>query len=260
MSMQVDSIDEHVSATQLHEWGMNERSAITFPTSLFEKIVRRRRGGVCFEQNVLLAWLLHSLGFGVEILKAHVNRSLRGVAPTFNMIAPTHVCLRVRVPGDESDYYVDCGLGPSALAPMRFDRLGERQLELNADGETRRTWLIDTVAAGLELCGDVGPWTTVSFQEPTSPHMYERLYISPLPWRSVSEIDGALDFIHRSPISWFVLTVIVIRSSDRQLFVLQNGTLVVTDVRSGHSTTHERIDPKHLLQQSDDELVVYSAA
>jgi arylamine N-acetyltransferase len=227
-----------VDATQLHAFGMNAESSLTFPTPLFEKIVRERRGGVCFEQNVLLAWLLDALGFRVEILKAHVNRSLRGAPPTFNMIAPTHVCLRVRIDNCDDAYYVDCGLGPSSLTPLRFDLHGVEQIE-SPSPDPRRFWRIDNDAnaQSITMCGDAGPWITVSYREPTAAEPYFRLWISARPWLSIDEINGALDFIYQSPISWFVLTVIVIRSTERETHVLQNGTLVITDVRTGESTT-----------------------
>lgn len=231
-----------VDAMQLHAFGMNATSTLTFPTPLFDKIVRARRGGVCFEQNVLLAWLLDALGFRVQILKAHVNRSARGAPPTFNLVAPTHVCLRVQCNDDASvSYYVDCGLGPSPLTPLRFDLVGVEQVESDA----RRLWRLDTVPLDAlpVMCGDAGPWTTVQYREPCASAAYARLWISARPWHSVDEIAGALDFIYTSPISWFVLTVIVIRSTERATHVLQNGTLVTTVVRTGDSTTQTNVDP-----------------
>ena len=40
--------------------------------ALFEKIVRRRRGGFCYELNGLFAGLLRTLGFQVTMLSAEV--------------------------------------------------------------------------------------------------------------------------------------------------------------------------------------------
>src|SRR6267142_5206908 len=40
--------------------------------ALFEKIVRRRRGGFCYELNGLFAALLRALGFEVAMLSAEV--------------------------------------------------------------------------------------------------------------------------------------------------------------------------------------------
>ena len=38
------------------------------PEAIFAKLVHRRRGGYCFEQNLLMAAVLEALGFGVTRL------------------------------------------------------------------------------------------------------------------------------------------------------------------------------------------------
>ncbi|KAG7317565.1 hypothetical protein KOW79_018600 [Hemibagrus wyckioides] len=43
---------------------------------LYDKIVLKRRGGFCFENNGLFSWLLSQLGFKVEILSAQLPLSL----------------------------------------------------------------------------------------------------------------------------------------------------------------------------------------
>ena len=45
------------------------------PAALFDKIVRRRRGGYCFELNALFAELLSSLGFDVRLHFARYGAS-----------------------------------------------------------------------------------------------------------------------------------------------------------------------------------------
>jgi len=42
------------------------------PDALFDKIVRRRRGGFCYELNSLFAWLLGELGFDARMMSAGV--------------------------------------------------------------------------------------------------------------------------------------------------------------------------------------------
>ena len=42
------------------------------PEALFDKLVRRRRGGYCFEQNGVMAYVLSQLGFGVDVLGGRV--------------------------------------------------------------------------------------------------------------------------------------------------------------------------------------------
>jgi N-hydroxyarylamine O-acetyltransferase len=79
------------------------------PESLFEKLVCRRRGGYCFEQNLLLKGALQSLGFEVAIYLARVRV---GLAP--GAIRPrSHLVLRVLADG--SAWHADVGFGRGTL-------------------------------------------------------------------------------------------------------------------------------------------------
>jgi N-hydroxyarylamine O-acetyltransferase len=72
--------------------------------SLQDKIVRRRRGGYCFEQNTLFAAVLRQLGYRVECLEARV-RPLGASAP----LPRTHMLLRVEIEGRA--WLADVGFG-----------------------------------------------------------------------------------------------------------------------------------------------------
>jgi N-hydroxyarylamine O-acetyltransferase len=52
--------------------------------ALFDKIVRRRRGGYCYEANGLFAALLRALGFEVAMLAAGVAEKEGGFGPQFD--------------------------------------------------------------------------------------------------------------------------------------------------------------------------------
>jgi len=83
--------------------------------SLQERLVDRRRGGYCFEQNTLFAGVLRELGFRVETLEARV-RPPDAPAP----LPRTHMLLRVELP--EGTYLADVGFGGDGpLAPVPFD-------------------------------------------------------------------------------------------------------------------------------------------
>jgi len=83
--------------------------------SLEAKLVARRRGGYCFEQNSLFAAVLRALGFRVETLEARVRPP--GAA---SVLARTHMVLLVRHP--EGDRLVDVGFGADGpLAPVPAD-------------------------------------------------------------------------------------------------------------------------------------------
>lgn len=77
--------------------------------ALFEKIVRRRRGGFCYELNGLFGWCLRELGFRVEMLSARV---FDGDAPGPDF---DHMLLLVRGDGD---LVADVGFGDSFIEPI----------------------------------------------------------------------------------------------------------------------------------------------
>jgi N-hydroxyarylamine O-acetyltransferase len=84
------------------------------PASVQAKLVRDRRGGYCYEQNLLLRHALEALGFRVAGLAARV------LWYTPDSITPrTHMLLRVVVGGDS--YLADVGFGSQTLTgPLRL--------------------------------------------------------------------------------------------------------------------------------------------
>ncbi|OBA93517.1 arylamine N-acetyltransferase [Mycobacteriaceae bacterium 1482268.1] len=88
------------------------------PETLVQKLVRRGRGGYCFEQNGVMAYVLSQLGFGVDVLGGRVVwMNTSGELP-----AQTHQALAVTVPGDDGRYLVDVGFGGQTLtSPIRLE-------------------------------------------------------------------------------------------------------------------------------------------
>ena len=79
---------------------------------ILDKIVRRRRGGLCFEINAAFAWLLRGLGYRVSMLSGDVLRSGR-----FEIL-DDHMLLRVDFGPDEPPYLADVGFGDGFLRPL----------------------------------------------------------------------------------------------------------------------------------------------
>lgn len=71
------------------------------------KLVVRRRGGYCFEQNTLFMAVLRALGFEVEAFEARVRLG------TSELLPRTHMVLRVRLA--EGDHLADVGFGGQGL-------------------------------------------------------------------------------------------------------------------------------------------------
>lgn len=89
------------------------------PEALTDKLVHRRRGGYCYEQNGLMGYVLDDLGFGVRRFAGRVVWTL---APGDPMPAQTHTLLAVTLPGDEQPYLVDVGFGgQTPTSPIRLE-------------------------------------------------------------------------------------------------------------------------------------------
>ena len=80
--------------------------------SIYEKIVSKRRGGFCYECNILFFDLLNALGFQVAYLSARMVKGTE-VGPEYD-----HMVLLVNL-GQE--YLVDVGNGQSCREPLRID-------------------------------------------------------------------------------------------------------------------------------------------
>ncbi|PZS11083.1 MAG: acetyltransferase [Solirubrobacterales bacterium] len=82
---------------------------------LHGKMVSRRRGGYCFEQNLLLKAALETLGAEVDLLLARVRLG----APYGALRPRSHLVLRVRAEG--ASWHADVGFGAGGpLEPLPF--------------------------------------------------------------------------------------------------------------------------------------------
>jgi N-hydroxyarylamine O-acetyltransferase len=108
----------------------------------YDKIVRRRRGGWCYEMNGVMEWALKEIGFEVMRICAGVMRMRTGDAQLGN-----HLCLLVRL---DQPYLVDVGFGGSLTEPLPL-RASERddrpyRLGLSEPGESY--WRFAEIAHG----------------------------------------------------------------------------------------------------------------
>jgi N-hydroxyarylamine O-acetyltransferase len=151
----------------LHDVHRAHATSITFenldphrgiPVSLAEedlerKLVRERRGGYCFEQNLLLASALQHLGLEVEPMLARV----RVGAPPGTVRPRSHLVLRV-TDGDGRAWHADVGFGSGTLLdPIPFGPDGGAAHEQSG-------WSFRVVEEGPELVLQTladGTWSDV---------------------------------------------------------------------------------------------------
>jgi N-hydroxyarylamine O-acetyltransferase len=96
---------------------------------IYDKLVRRHRGGFCYELNGLFARLLRGLGFTVTLLSAEVAQEEGGYSPEFD-----HLTLLIHQL-DGSDWLADVGFGDSFRRPLRMRADIEQE---GADGHLYR--------------------------------------------------------------------------------------------------------------------------
>ena len=166
--------------------------------SFYDKVVRRRRGGFCYELNGLFAWLLDQLGFKVTLLSVRViGDSQEG--PEFD-----HLLLLV-----ESDrcLIADVGFGDLFLEPLRLEP-GQEQRQ--SSGVFR---LIDT---GSE-------W---ALQRREGTH-WEAKYVFSLKPHRLSEFSEMCHFHQTSPDSHFTQQAICSIARANGRVTLSNNRLIV---------------------------------
>jgi arylamine N-acetyltransferase len=89
------------------------------PEALADKLIRRRRGGYCYEHNGLMGDVLEELGFSVRRFGARVVWTLAAGAP---VPSQTHTLLAVALPGGPQLYLVDVGFGgQTPTSPLRLE-------------------------------------------------------------------------------------------------------------------------------------------
>jgi N-hydroxyarylamine O-acetyltransferase len=124
------------------------------PAALYDKIVRRHRGGFCYELNGLLATILRDLGYGVTVVSVQFVEDDGAFSPPFD-----HMALVVASPDSPDLWLVDVAGGrrssanplplidgftefqPDIQRAFRLTAIGDRwQLDEQPPGEP---WLPD---------------------------------------------------------------------------------------------------------------------
>ncbi|WP_157930619.1 arylamine N-acetyltransferase family protein [Glycomyces xiaoerkulensis] len=169
--------------------------------ALFEKLVERRRGGFCYEQNEVMAHALEAMGFEVVRMRGGVARAVHGDREWFN-----HLPLLVRL--KKGDYLADAGLGLGFCDPLPLaegsHRVGSFNFSLRRLDE--RLWRC-SLDPRVEL---------LSFDFDLSP-------------RRIEDYGPKCRELETSPESGFVKTLAVERPRPHEVRALRARTLTVHD-------------------------------
>ncbi|MQA61850.1 MAG: arylamine N-acetyltransferase [Actinophytocola sp.] len=105
--------ERHLSTVPFENLSIHIGERITLTEdALFDKIVRRKRGGFCYELNGAFAALLAGLGFDVTLLAVKVFIDGGKTGPPFD-----HLALRVDL---DEPWLADVGFGRHARRPLRL--------------------------------------------------------------------------------------------------------------------------------------------
>lgn len=188
------------------------------PNLLYEKIVTRRRGGVCYELNGLFHTLLHELGFDVSMRAATVN--LNG--SWFK--EGTHLINIVRLNGE--DYLVDVGFGgntPSRPIPLT----GQEVFAVSAYYRVRPN------------LGEQNEWV-LEKKEDTDWIIHYKFSQKE---RVIGDFKSVCSFTQYSENSTFNKTPVIMRVTDQGRITLHDQSLTIVE---GLNKTKYVIDPDRI--------------
>jgi N-hydroxyarylamine O-acetyltransferase len=183
---------------------------------LVDKIVRRRRGGFCYELNGGFALLLQALGAQVTRLAARVYGDGQ-VGPPFD-----HLALAVRLPDGSGPWLADVGFGRHSDFPLLLDSRSEQ------DDPAGRFLLADTGHGDVDVIKDGEPQYRIELRA-----------------RSLADFIPTCWWQQTSPLSHFTRSTVCSRLTDDGRISISGRTLIAT---SGGSRTEQQLD-------SDDALL-----
>ena len=167
--------------------------------SFYDKIVRRRRGGFCYELNGLFGWLLEQLGFSVTMLSARVYDGAQP-GPEFD-----HLVLLIKI---EEFLIADVGFGDSFLEPLRL----EAQADTSQHGSSYRLIKSDS------------DWVLQRRRESD----WEPQYIFSLTPRCLAEFSAMCQYHQTSPESVFTQKAVCSLATSDGRITLSIGRLIMT--------------------------------
>ncbi|MEO8309145.1 MAG: arylamine N-acetyltransferase [Pseudomonadota bacterium] len=176
------------------------------PEAVAEKLITRRRGGWCFEQNQLLGSALREMGFVVKDLAARVLWGQQADAVT----PRTHRVLQVRCDG--RDWLVDAGFGGQSLTGV---------LDLQSDMEQALPHeLLRLRTSGADRVLETRLWD-----------QWRPMYRFDLQPQLAVDFEAANYWLSHDPASRFVTTLIAALPTPQGRHALRDGLLTWYDAQ-----------------------------
>ncbi|MFZ4929370.1 arylamine N-acetyltransferase family protein [Chryseobacterium sp. Mn2064] len=174
---------------------------------IFDKLVNKKRGGYCYEQNSLFKDVLQTLGFNVKMHLARVLWSSKDGSET----ARTHMLLSTEIKGER--YLVDVGFGSMTLtAPILFNTEQSNNEQETPNGSFRLVY-IDPDFYRLDV-----------FKNEWLP-----IYKFSLEEVQLTDIDMANWYVATGPSSMFNKFLMITRVDENARYTLFNRELIIRD-------------------------------
>lgn len=184
--------------------------------AVYEKIVKRKRGGLCFENNSLFYWALTEIGFEVKIIEAEMfpKEQFKG---HFD-----HMALIVKI--DAIEYLVDVGNGKYFGKPMPI----LSKAVTKAEGINYK----------ISNYGDKD--FVLCFENNAS---WKYRYAFRLAPKSLTDFKKMSQFIETSPDSPFTHSLLATLYQGDKRITLSGNRLLITE-NSGHKTQKKIQEPE----------------
>lgn len=192
--------------------------------SFYQKIVKRQRGGYCYENNGLFHALLNALGFQCRLVSGTIYRpdgtwARRG----------SHACTVVTLDGKE--YLTDVGFGDSARGPLPLT--GEVHQDVSG------FYCMKKVEEGIydieRMQADENDWNTII-----------RIDTTPM---KLADFADANEFNQTSDKSPFTQKDIVTIATTNGRVTLSGQKLTTTEKGEKHETTISETEKKDVLER-----------
>jgi N-hydroxyarylamine O-acetyltransferase len=188
--------------------------------SLTDKLIDRKRGGYCYEQNTLLMAALQTMGYTVRSLAGRVQWQAPG-----RVAARHHMVLLIALP--EGEFLADAGFGGLTLtAPLCFATDIEQE---TPHGRYRIVAVREEFQVQAQVDGDWHPLFQLSLAE-----------------QAAADWDSANWFISTSPDSIFTRTLMAAIPAEDRRFTLRNNRLSIHHI-GGRSEHHTLADATELM-------------
>ena len=130
----------HVPFDAMDVWGRGDCPSLA-TEDLFDKIVRRRRGGYCYELNSLFCAFLKALGYDAYLVSVILVVGRDHIPP------PAHCAIVCRIDGEK--YFCDVGFGgPVPNGAVPFDGSVANGYRISVDGAFHVLELVEGAEPG----------------------------------------------------------------------------------------------------------------